>query len=90
MAAPEQECMQLALQQAFEAAAAGEVPVGAVVAIGGSVIATGQNSPIRNSDASAHAEIVALRAAGEATGNYRLNDATLYVTLEPKTRFRRL
>ena len=83
MAVSERECMQLALQQACEAAAAGEVPVGAVVAIGGDVIATGQNSPIRNLDASAHAEIVALRSAGEATGNYRLSDATLYVTLEP-------
>ena len=75
--------MQAALEQAGEAAAADEIPVGAVVVIGGQVIATGQNRSIRDSDPSAHAEIVALRAAGTTVSNYRLTDATLYVTLEP-------
>jgi len=75
--------MQAALEQAAEAAAAGEIPVGAVVVIGGQAIATGQNRSIRDSDPSAHAEIVALRAAGSTVSNYRLTDATLYVTLEP-------
>jgi len=75
--------MQAAFEQAGEAAAAGEIPVGAVVVIGGQVIATGQNRSIRDSDPSAHAEIVALRAAGTTVSNYRLTDATLYVTLEP-------
>jgi len=75
--------MQTALEQAVEAAAVGEIPVGAVVVIGGEIIATGQNRSIRDSDPSAHAEIVALRAAGSTASNYRLTDATLYVTLEP-------
>jgi tRNA(adenine34) deaminase len=75
--------MQAALEQAVEAAAAGEIPVGAAVVIGGQAIATGQNRSIRDSDPSAHAEIVALRAAGNTVSNYRLTDATLYVTLEP-------
>jgi tRNA(adenine34) deaminase len=75
--------MQAALGQANEAAAAGEIPVGAVVTVGNEVIATGQNRSIRDSDPSAHAEIVALRAAGGARSNYRLPEATLYVTLEP-------
>jgi len=75
--------MQAALSQAKDAAAAGEIPVGAVVTVGGEVVATGQNRSIRDCDASAHAEIVALRAAGEARSNYRLPEATLYVTLEP-------
>ena len=77
------ECMQMALRQAEEAKAAGEIPVGAVVTQSGEVLATGQNRSIRDFDPSAHAEIVALRAAGNAQGNHRLNDATLYVTLEP-------
>ena len=75
--------MQAALSQAEEAAAAGEIPVGAVVVSGGAVIATGQNRSIRDCDPSAHAEIVALRAAGQDRSNYRLPEATLYVTLEP-------
>ena len=79
----EEEYMQVALDQACEAAEAGEIPVGAVVVAGGEVVATGQNRSIRDSDPSGHAEIVALRAAGEARSNYRLSDATLYVTLEP-------
>jgi tRNA(adenine34) deaminase len=75
--------MLAALSQAREAAAAGEIPVGAVVTIGGEIIAAGQNRSVRDSDPSAHAEIVALRAAGEAKSNYRLPEATLFVTLEP-------
>jgi tRNA(adenine34) deaminase len=75
--------MLAALGHAEEAAGAGEIPVAAVVTVGGEVIATGQNRSIRDCDPSAHAEIVALRAAGEARSNYRLPDATLYVTLEP-------
>jgi tRNA(adenine34) deaminase len=75
--------MQLALAQAREAAASGEVPVGAVVVRHGEVIATGRNAPIDSHDPTAHAEIVALRAAAQALGNYRLDDCELYVTLEP-------
>lgn len=75
--------MQLALAQARLAAAAGEVPVGAVVVRHGQVIATGRNAPIEGHDPTAHAEIAALRAAARVLGNYRLDDCTLYVTLEP-------
>ena len=75
--------MRAALEQAEQAAAAGEVPVGAVVVIDGAVVATGHNRSIVDHDPSGHAEIVALRAAAEARGNHRLSDATLYVTLEP-------
>lgn len=75
--------MQLALVKAREAMAAGEVPVGAVVVKNGEVIATGRNAPIDGHDPTAHAEIVALRAAAQKLGNYRLDDCELYVTLEP-------
>ena len=75
--------MQAALVQAHEAAAAGEIPVGAIVTKRGEVLATGQNRSIRDFDPSGHAEIVALRAACHAQANYRLTDTTLYVTLEP-------
>ena len=75
--------MRLALAQAEEAARAGEVPVGAVVVHGGQVIATGRNGPVQGHDPTAHAEIVALRAAAQRLGNYRLDGCTLYVTLEP-------
>jgi tRNA(adenine34) deaminase len=75
--------MALALEQAREAAAAGEVPVGAVVVRGGEVVAVGRNSPVGDSDPTSHAEIVALRAAAREIGNYRLDGCTLYVTLEP-------
>ena len=75
--------MQAALDQAREAAAAGEIPVGAVVVAAGKVVAAGQNRSIRDRDPSAHAEVVALREAGAALGNYRLPGTTLYVTLEP-------
>ncbi len=75
--------MRLAIDQAHNAWALGEVPVGAVVVRDGQVIATGFNQPIGNSDPTAHAEIQALRAAAELLGNYRLNHCELYVTLEP-------
>ena len=75
--------MRAALAEASVAAAAGEVPVGAVVIADGAVIATGHNRSISDADPSGHAEIVALRAAAESLGNYRLANATLYVTLEP-------
>lgn len=75
--------MRLALEQARQAGARGEVPVGAVLVKDGRVLAAGGNQPIAAHDPSAHAEIVALRAAGQALGNYRLDDTVLYVTLEP-------
>ncbi|HEX5459945.1 MAG TPA: tRNA adenosine(34) deaminase TadA [Steroidobacteraceae bacterium] len=75
--------MRLALQQAGTARAAGEVPVGAVLVTGDRVIAEGANRPIAANDPTAHAEIEALRSAGQALGSYRLTDTTLYVTLEP-------
>jgi tRNA(adenine34) deaminase len=75
--------MGLALQEARKAWAAGEVPVGAVVVRDGEVIAAGFNQPIGRHDPTAHAEIVALRAAAEKLGNYRLPGCELYVTLEP-------
>lgn len=75
--------MQLALAQALAAAAAGEVPVGAVVVRNGEVIATGRNAPIQSKDPTAHAEIQALRAAALVLGNYRLDGCELFVTLEP-------
>ena len=75
--------MRLALDQARNAWALNEVPVGAVVVRDGTVLATGFNQPIGNSDPTAHAEIQALRAAAELLGNYRLVDCELFVTLEP-------
>lgn len=75
--------MQLALRQAQAAADAGEVPVGAVVVRAGQVIASGHNAPLSKHDPTAHAEVNAIRAAAQALGNYRLDDCTLYVTLEP-------
>jgi tRNA(adenine34) deaminase len=75
--------MQLALQEADAAALAGEVPVGAVVVKNGVVVATGRNQSIATQDPTAHAEVVALRAAAQALGNYRLEGCSLYVTLEP-------
>ena len=83
MDAQDAALMQAALREANEASAAGEIPVGAVVTISGEILATGQNRSIRDSDPSAHAEVVALRQACLAQANYRLTDATLYVTLEP-------
>lgn len=75
--------MTLALAQAREAAAQGEIPVGAVIVRHGQVIATGRNAPIGEHDPTAHAEIVALRAAARALGNYRLDECEMFVTLEP-------
>lgn len=75
--------MGLALAQARRALQADEVPVGAVVVKDGQVIAAGFNQPISSHDPSAHAEMVALRAAAQQLGNYRLNDCAVYVTLEP-------
>ncbi len=75
--------MEFALSEARTAASAGEVPIGAIVVREGVVIAGGQNRVLRDSDPTAHAEIVAMRAAAKALGNYRLNGCTLYVTLEP-------
>ena len=79
----DEQWMRLALDQARAAAAAGEVPVGAVVVKNGQLIATGRNSPIAGHDPTAHAEIMALREAARALGNYRLDGCSLYVTLEP-------
>jgi len=75
--------MQAALELAGEAAALGEVPVGAVVVKAGEIIARGFNRPISSADPTAHAEIVALREAAAAEANYRLPGCELYVTLEP-------
>lgn len=75
--------MRLALEQAQLAERQGEVPVGAVLTLGKEVIATGYNQPILKHDPSAHAEIMALRLAGERLKNYRMLNTTLYVTLEP-------
>jgi tRNA(adenine34) deaminase len=75
--------MREALALARQAGDAGEVPVGAVVVVNGLVTGRGANSPIAQNDPTAHAEILALREAARAAGNYRLEEATLYVTLEP-------
>ena len=75
--------MQTALVLAGRAAASGEVPVGAVLVQGESLLAEGWNQPIAAHDPTAHAEVMTLRAAGQSLGNYRLADTTLYVTLEP-------
>jgi tRNA(adenine34) deaminase len=80
---PEARFMELALAEARKAWDLGEVPVGAVVVKDGEVVATGFNQPIGRHDPTAHAEIVALRAAAEKLGNYRLPGCELYVTLEP-------
>jgi tRNA(adenine34) deaminase len=75
--------MRAALDQAQQAASSGEVPVGAVIVLEGAVLGAGHNSPIADHDPSAHAEMNALRAACQAVGNYRLDGASIYVTLEP-------
>lgn len=77
------EAMESALAEARSTAEAGEVPIGAIAVHNGDIIARGQNRVIRDQDPTAHAEIVALRAAAITLGNYRLNGVTLYVSLEP-------
>ena len=79
----DEDYMQLALELAAQAAATGEVPVGALVVKDGEIIGRGYNAPISQSDPSAHAEMQAMREAAKTLGNYRLVDCTLYVTLEP-------
>jgi tRNA(adenine34) deaminase len=76
-------CMQEALRLAELAAEAGEVPVGAIVVHAGRIVGRGSNRPISTADPTAHAEIVALREAAGALGNYRLTGCELFVTLEP-------
>ena len=75
--------MREAVALAREAEAAGEVPVGAVVVVAGEIVGRGRNSTIELNDPTAHAEMLALRAAAAAMGNYRLERATVYATLEP-------
>ncbi|MCG6877343.1 MAG: tRNA adenosine(34) deaminase TadA [Betaproteobacteria bacterium] len=75
--------MRAALALAEGAAREGEVPVGAIVVRGGEIVGRGANRPITEHDPAAHAEIIALRDAGRAVGNYRLPECTLYVTIEP-------
>lgn len=80
---PHDALMEAALEEARRAQRAGEVPIGAVVAIGGEIVGRGFNQPISSGDPTAHAEVVAIRAAAERVGNYRLTGAALYVTIEP-------
>jgi len=80
---PDVRPMTSALNAAVAAAQGGEVPVGAVIVREGKIIARGGNRPIRTSDPTAHAEIVAIRAAAKKAGNYRLTGCDLYVTVEP-------
>ncbi len=80
---PDERFMAAALAEAARAGAAGEVPVGAVVVRAGDVVAAAGNAPIARHDPTAHAEILALRAAAATIGNYRLTGCELYVTVEP-------
>ena len=79
----DREIMARALRLAARAAAAGEVPVGAVIVRDGAIVARGANRPVASSDPTAHAEIVALRRAARRAANYRLPDCDLFVTVEP-------
>jgi tRNA(adenine34) deaminase len=79
----DEDSMREALKEAREAAEAGEVPVGAIAVAGGAVVGRGQNRVLRDVDPTAHAEIVAMRAAAKALNNYRLMECELFVTLEP-------
>lgn len=83
MSATHERWMRKALDLATQAAQVDEVPVGAVVVVGGEVIGCGFNRPITDCDPTAHAEMVAIRDAASRMGNYRLTGATLYVTVEP-------
>ena len=83
MSASDELFMEDALREAQRALALGEVPVGAVVVQEGRIVGRGCNRPITSNDPTAHAEIIALREAGSAIGNYRLLDCDLYVTVEP-------
>src|SRR5438128_9978174 len=78
-----EQLMAAALAQAALAREAGEVPIGAIVAIDGEIVGRGFNQPIAAGDPTAHAEIVAIREAARRAGNYRLSGATLCVTIEP-------
>ncbi len=78
-----EEFMAAALEQARLALEAGEVPIGAVLVVNGEIVARAFNQPIRSVDPTAHAEILVLRDAAKAIGNYRLTGSTLYVTVEP-------
>lgn len=78
-----EQFMQCAIEQALEAQKQGEVPIGAVIVQNDEIIARGYNQSIKSNDPSTHAEIVAMRAAGLALKNHRLNNCDLYVTLEP-------
>jgi len=80
---PDEQFMDLALAEAQKAEAAGEVPVGAIVVADGSIVGRGFNQPISTNDPTAHAEMVALREAARAMGNYRLSTVTMYSTVEP-------
>jgi tRNA(adenine34) deaminase len=85
MAVDDESFMRRAMELARRAAAAGEVPVGAVLVRDGEILGEGSNGPICRHDPTAHAEIVALREAAARVGNYRLPGSTLYVTIEPCT-----
>jgi tRNA(adenine34) deaminase len=78
-----QEFMEMALEEARRGLASGEVPIGAVIVVEGRIVARAFNQPISTSDPTAHAEMLVLREAGKASANYRLTEATVYVTLEP-------
>ena len=75
--------MEAAIEQARLAVAAGEVPIGAVLVVNGAIVSRAYNQPITSVDPTAHAEVLVLREAARAAGNYRLTEATVYVTLEP-------
>ncbi len=80
---PDESFLEQALSLAHQAEQSGEVPVGAVVVLDGCVIGRGHNCPIAQHDPTAHAEMIAIREASKTIGNYRLDGATLYATLEP-------